>query len=163
MRSDISPDGYFPRSLEQELCRIDSLKIEKEALEGDSVEANEARINAICEETSELWKSFELARTSWLKEKEVFDRVKLARSAVEALESEAGFAERIGDLTRASEARFGRTPEARRELENAISDLEARKPTMNLRDQVTENDIFVMVASITGESVEALRREFNGR
>ena len=63
----------------------------------------------------------------WRNEKAIIDLVRAAQEKIETLKGDTERAQRIGDLTRASQITYGDLPEAHRELEAAKEQLAARQ------------------------------------
>jgi ATP-dependent Clp protease ATP-binding subunit ClpB len=94
----------------------------------------------------------------WRNEKEVIDKVRAAQERIDALKTEAEQAQRIGDLTRASEITYGSIPEAHRHLDEAKDRLtELQKSGAILKEEVTEEDIARVVSVWTGIPVSRLQ------
>src|SRR5690606_10606119 len=91
-------------------------------------------------------------------EKEIIDQVRAAQEKLDSLKTEAEQAQRIGDLTRASEITYGRIPGTQRELEEAKARLaEIQRDGAILKEEVTEEDIARVVSSWTGVPVSRLQ------
>ncbi|HEX7262463.1 MAG TPA: AAA family ATPase, partial [Luteolibacter sp.] len=91
-------------------------------------------------------------------EKGIIDQVRSAQERIESLKGEAERAQRIGDLTRASQITYGDLPGAHRELEAAKDQLAAlQNQGALLKEEVTEDDIARIVSSWTGIPVNRLQ------
>jgi ATP-dependent Clp protease ATP-binding subunit ClpB len=94
----------------------------------------------------------------WRNEKAIIDRVRAAQEKIENLKSDAERAQRIGDLTRASQITYGDLPEANREQEAAQDQLAILQQNgAMLKEEVTEEDIARVVSSWTGIPVNRLQ------
>jgi ATP-dependent Clp protease ATP-binding subunit ClpB len=90
----------------------------------------------------------------WAKEKEALDRIKEITHRIDELSGEAERAERLGDLERVAEIRYGELPELEKERD-ARAEAEAGNEPM-VKEEVDEDDIASVVASWTGIPVDRL-------
>ncbi len=88
----------------------------------------------------------------WAKEKEQLERVKEITRRIDELRSEAEREERVGNLQRVAEIRYGELPNLERELE---AKTEPEAPPM-VKEEVDEDDVAAVVARWTGIPVERL-------
>jgi ATP-dependent Clp protease ATP-binding subunit ClpB len=96
-------------------------------------------------------------RAQWSAEKEMIQKIRQTKEAIEKVRQDAVEAEREGNLQKAAELRYGRLPELDRELaaENAkLAELQKGKPM--LREEVTEEDIAAVVSKWTGVPVNRM-------
>jgi ATP-dependent Clp protease ATP-binding subunit ClpB len=94
----------------------------------------------------------------WRNEKAVIDDVRSAQEKIETLKGEAERAQRIGDLTRASQITYGDLPAANKALEAAKDQLTTlQKNGAMLKEEVTEDDIARVVSAWTGIPVNRLQ------
>ncbi|HUH07131.1 MAG TPA: AAA family ATPase, partial [Egibacteraceae bacterium] len=139
--------------------RAKQLEIEKAAIDG-SVEADPAAQGRLHEIESELESvRAELATLTqhWEAEKAAIGRIRELKSAIESAREEAERAERDGDLQRAAELRYGRVPQAERELEEANAALgELQSELKMLKEEVDAEDIAEVVSRWTGVPVTRL-------
>ena len=97
-------------------------------------------------------------RAQWRNEKAVIDDVRSAQERIESLKGEAERAQRIGDLTRASQITYGDLPAANQALEAAKDQLTTlQKNGAMLKEEVTEEDIARVVSAWTGIPVNRLQ------
>ena len=148
----------MPTEIDQIEREILQLEMEKKALEKESDKASEARLEKVKEEQANLKEQSSALMGQWRNEKEIIDKVRAAQGQIDALKTEAEQAQRIGDLTRASEITYGRIPEAHRALDEAKGRLvELQKSGAILKEEVTEEDIARVVSSWTGIPVSRLQ------
>jgi len=141
----------MPAEIDQIEREIMQLEMEKKALEKETDKASEARLGKVKEEQANLREKSAGLTAQWRNEKEVIDRVREAQSAIDALKTEAEQAQRIGDLSRASEISYGKLPEAQQALDAAQAELEdVQRSGGLLKEEVTEEDIARVVSSWTG-------------
>jgi ATP-dependent Clp protease ATP-binding subunit ClpB len=138
--------------------QILQLEMEKKALEKETDKASEARLDKVREEQANLREKSSGMMAQWRNEKSVIDRVRESQEKIESLKSEVERAQRIGDLTRASQITYGDLPEANRDLQGAMDALgELQKHGAMLKEEVTEEDISRVVSSWTGIPVSRLQ------
>lgn len=138
--------------------QILQLEMEKKALEKETDKASVARLDKVREEQANLREKSSGMMAQWRNEKSVIDRVRESQEKIETLKSEVERAQRIGDLTRASQITYGDLPEANRDLQGAMDALgELQKNGAMLKEEVTEEDISRVVSSWTGIPVSRLQ------
>jgi ATP-dependent Clp protease ATP-binding subunit ClpB len=148
----------MPAEIDQLERQVLQLEMEKKALEKETDKASEARLAKVKEEQANLREKSSGLVAQWRNEKEVIDRVRTAQGKIEALKEETERAQRIGDLTRASELTYGQLPQAQQELEAAKDELSSlQKSGAMLKEEVTEDDIARVVSSWTGIPVSRLQ------
>jgi ATP-dependent Clp protease ATP-binding subunit ClpB len=99
----------------------------------------------------------EILRGQWTKEKSLITELRKVKEEAEALKAEEKNAERVGDLAKAAEIRFGRVPETAKKQEKLQKDLAAQqKDHPLLKEEVGEEDIAGVVSRWTGVPVERL-------
>jgi ATP-dependent Clp protease ATP-binding subunit ClpB len=138
--------------------QILQLEMEKKALEKESDKASAVRLEKVREEQANLREQSSGLMAQWRNEKSIIDLVRSAQEKIETLKGETERAQRIGDLTRASQITYGDLPEAHRELESAKQQLTSRQNQGGLlKEEVTEEDIARIVSSWTGIPVNRLQ------
>jgi len=138
--------------------QIMQLEMEKKALEKETDKASAARLDKVREEQANLREQSSGLMAQWRNEKEIIDHVRSAQEKIEALKGEAERAQRIGDLTRASQITYGDLPEAAKSLDQAKEQLASlQKNGAMLKEEVTEEDIARVVSSWTGIPVNRLQ------
>jgi len=148
----------MPTEIDQIEREILQLEMEKKALEKESDKASQARLEKVKEEQANLKEQSATLMAQWRNEKEIIDKVREAQGRIDALKTEAEQAQRIGDLTRASEITYGSIPEAHRALDAAKERLtELQKSGAILKEEVTEEDIARVVSVWTGIPVSRLQ------
>ncbi|MEO8347481.1 MAG: AAA family ATPase, partial [Acidobacteriota bacterium] len=140
-----------PTEIDQIERRILSLEIEKKALEKEKTKEAKERLQEIEKVLAEEREKASSLRAQWTAEKEMIQKIREIKEAIETVRQQATEAEREGNLQKAAELKYGRLPELERELaaNNArLSDLQKGRPM--LREEVTEEDIAQVVAKWTG-------------
>ena len=138
--------------------QILQLEMEKKALEKETDKASAARLEKVKEEQANLREQSAGLMAQWRNEKSVIDQVRAAQESIESLKGEAERAQRIGDLTRASQITYGDLPAANKTLEAAKIQLaHLQQHGAMLKEEVTDEDIARVVSSWTGIPVSRLQ------
>eukprot|EP00903_Cladosiphon_okamuranus_P004040 g4038.t1 len=138
--------------------QIMQLEMEKKALEKETDKASAARLEKVKEEQANLKEESSGKMAQWRNEKGVIDEVRVAQERIDTLKTEMEKAQRIGDLTRASQITYGDLPAAQKALEEAEAGLaHLQKNGAILQEEVTEEDIARVVSSWTGIPVSRLQ------
>jgi len=147
----------MPAEIDAVQRRMMQLQIEEQALKKERDAASKIRLEAVKRDIAELEESSQGMRAQWLREKEVIDQMRKAQPAIELLRTEEERAERLGDLGRAAEIRYGKIPEAEKRIEDLRKQLgKVQEKTSYLREEVTDQDIAAIVAKWTGIPVRKM-------
>jgi ATP-dependent Clp protease ATP-binding subunit ClpB len=138
--------------------QIMQLEMEKKALEKETDKASATRLDKVKEEQANLKEKSSGMMAQWRNEKGIIDQVRIAQEKIDSLKTEIERAQRIGDLTRASQITYGDLPDAQKQLEEAQVGLATlQKNGAMLKEEVTEEDISRVVSSWTGIPVSRLQ------
>ena len=138
--------------------QIMQLEMEKKALEKETDKASEARLEKVKEEQANLKEESTGMMAQWRNEKGIIDQVRVAQEKIDSLKTDIEKAQRIGDLTRASQITYGDLPDAQKALVGAEAGLaHLQKNGAMLKEEVTEEDISRVVSSWTGIPVSRLQ------
>jgi len=143
-----------PTEIDEIERKIMSLEIEKRALEKEKTKEAKARLEELERELAEKREQASSLRAQWSAEKEMIQKIRQTKEAIEKVRQDVIEAEREGNLEKAAELRYGRLPELERErtAENArLAELQKGRPM--LREEVTEEDIAAVVSKWTGVPV----------
>ncbi len=128
--------------------RIRQLEIERVALAKETDVASTERLAVLDRELADLSEQSSAMKAHWETEK---DAIAAIRSLKEELESKRTEVERLVDLEKAAEIRYGQIPELERQLEVAGKHLEELQSTQRmLKEEVDEEDIAEVVSKWTG-------------
>jgi ATP-dependent Clp protease ATP-binding subunit ClpB len=137
--------------------RIRGLEIERVALAKETDAASAERLKALDEELANLGEQVDSMRAHWQGEKDAITSIRELKERLEHLRGEAERCEREGDLTRASEIRYGHLPVLEREVEAATEALAVMQSDRQmLKEEVDESDIAKVVGRWTGIPVSRL-------
>src|SRR6187431_2282552 len=91
-------------------------EMERQALKKEKDAASKERLEKLERDLADSREKSSGLMAQWRNEKGIIDLVRAAQEKIETLKGEAERAQRIGDLTRASQITYGDLPEAHREL-----------------------------------------------
>jgi len=149
-----------PERLEDAHRQVMRLEIEREALKKD-IKSGESkaksRLKKIDKEISELKDSVKDLQARWQTEKNIIDKIRKAKIAIENLQNEAGRIQEDGDLSRAAEIRYVEIPAKEFEIKKENERLaRLQKGRRVLREEITEDDIADIVSRWTGIPVSKM-------
>ncbi|EFV13726.1 ATP-dependent chaperone ClpB [Segniliparus rugosus] len=125
------------------------LEVEEVALAKETDEASIARLAKLRGELADQRERLAELTARWQREKQAIDSVRDVKEQLEALRGEADRAERDGDLGKAAELRYGRIPEAERELAR-LTEASGGDQQVMLKEEVGPDDIAEVVSAWTG-------------
>lgn len=131
-----------PEFLDELERKINQLQIELFALKK---EKNKDRSNVIQEQLTELKKKYDVDISLWKKEKEQVQRLANIKEKIENLKQKAIEAERVGNLAKVSEIRYGKI----KELE-AKYDKESKEKNSYIKEILTAEDVAEVISKATG-------------
>jgi ATP-dependent Clp protease ATP-binding subunit ClpB len=143
-----------PTEIDEIERKILSLEIEKKALEKEKTKEAKARLDELERELAAQREQASRLRAQWTAEKEMIQKIRQTKEAIEKVRQDVVEAEREGNLQKAAELRYGRLPELERELtaqNGKLAELQKGRPM--LREEVTEEDIAAVVSRWTGVPV----------
>jgi ATP-dependent Clp protease ATP-binding subunit ClpB len=147
----------MPMEIDQVERRIKQLDIEHHALSKEKDAASKERRQAIEAELADLREQSAGMKAHWQAEKDAIGRIQAIKEEIDQAKTEAERVERVSDLQKAAELRYGRIPDAERRLvvENQrLNELQA--DVRMLKEEVEEEDIAEVVAKWTGIPVSRL-------
>jgi len=148
----------MPTEIDQIERQVLQLEMEKKALEKETDKASQARLDKVKEEQENLKEQSSGLMAQWRNEKAIIELARAAQEKIDSLKTEAERAQRLGDLSRASEITYGAIPDAQQELEDAKDKLTLlQKNGAILKEEVTEEDIARVVSAWTGIPVNRLQ------
>jgi len=131
--------------------RITQLEIELTALGKEKDKASRERSRQIERELADLREQVEALRSRWQNEKDEIQKVREAKTKLDALQVEEQQAERQGNFSRVAEIRYGLRGQLERELAAASRKLEENQDQRRLlHEEVGEPEIAGIVSKWTG-------------
>ncbi len=146
----------MPTELDAVSRKIIQMEIEEAALKKEDDELSKANLAKLQKELAEERDSFNAMKAQWENEKNAIGRVQQLREQIEDLNRQIEAAERNYDLEKAAELKYGRLPQAQKQLEEEERRAQGNKEGNILRDRVTEEEIARIVERWTGIPVSRL-------
>ena len=146
----------MPTELDAVSRKIIQMEIEEAALKKEEDELSKARLAELQKELAEERDSFNAKKAQWENEKNAIGQIQQLRERIEELNRQIETAEQNYDLEKAAELKYGRLPEAKRQLEEAERRAQSAKECNILRDRVTDEEIARIVERWTGIPVSRL-------
>ncbi|HOJ86597.1 MAG TPA: ATP-dependent chaperone ClpB [Elusimicrobiales bacterium] len=137
--------------------KILQLKMEELAVSKDGEKEAQKKLKEIREEIKRLEDEIKLKKTKWEREKELVVKIKEIKAEIENLKFEEEKYKREGDLTRASEIKYGKIPGLEKEITNLSEKLkEIQKDGSLIKEEVEDEDIAKIVSKWTGIPVSKM-------
>ncbi|MCX6305744.1 MAG: ATP-dependent chaperone ClpB [Bacteroidetes bacterium] len=137
-----------PEDLEKIDRKIRQMEIEREAIKREN---DDIRLKALSAEIANLKDEQQDLRARWKAEKDLADSIQLRKNEIETLKLEADQANRSGDLGKVAEIRYGRIPQAEKEIEGLKNNLsEIQKDTPLVNEEIGAEEIAAIVSRWTG-------------
>ncbi len=146
----------MPTELDAVSRKIIQMEIEEAALKKEEDELSKARLAELQKELAEERDSFNAMKAQWENEKNAIGRVQQLREKIEDLNRQIEAAEQSYDLEKAAELKYGRLPEAKKQLEEEERRAQSAKDSNILHDRVTDEEIAKIVERWTGIPVSRL-------
>ena len=146
----------MPTELDAVSRKIIQMEIEEAALKKEEDELSKGRLAELQKELAEERDTFNAMKAQWENEKNAIGKVQQLRETIEDLNRQIEAAEQRYDLEKAAELKYGRLPEAKRQLEEEERRVQSAKESNILRDRVTDEEIARIVERWTGIPVSRL-------
>ena len=146
----------MPQELDAVTRRMMTLEIEEQALRKEKDAASKLRLEALRKELQQLKDSSAGMRAQWDAEKETLSGIQDKRAQLDRFRRELEDAQNRYDLNKAAELRHGKIPSLEVELKALEAPLLDGKENRLLREEVTEEEIAMIVARWTGIPVTKL-------
>jgi ATP-dependent Clp protease ATP-binding subunit ClpB len=141
----------LPTEIDEIERRIMQLEIERQALKKESDVHSKERVKQLEKELSTLREQSNSLKARWQTEKEAIGRIRKLKEEIDRLKTEEQRYERVGDLSRVAEIRYGKMAAAEKELRAAQDKLaELQKDHPMLKEEVGEEEIAKIVSKWTG-------------
>ncbi|MBO0586015.1 AAA family ATPase [Sporosarcina sp. E16_8] len=146
----------MPSELDAVTRRIMQLEIEEQALRKEKDAVSKNRLEVLRDELKELKDSSAGMREQWNSEKETLRGIQDKREKLDRYRRELGEAENRFDLNKAAELTYGKIPTLESELHELEAALVEGQENRLLREEVSEEEIAMIVARWTGIPVTKL-------
>ncbi|MBM4166945.1 MAG: ATP-dependent chaperone ClpB [Ignavibacteria bacterium] len=149
-----------PTEIDKLHRRIKQLEIEREALKKENDEPSKKRLDVIEKELAELQEENKQFELKWQTEKNFIEQIKFFSKEIDQLKLEEQQSERLQDLQRVAEIRYGLIPAHEKKIKDVQTKLAAiQKEHKILNEEVTEEDIAKIVSKWTGIPVTKMLAE----
>jgi ATP-dependent Clp protease ATP-binding subunit ClpB len=147
----------MPEELESLERRILQLEIEREALRKEKDQPSKERLAGLERELANLKSERDALKAQWEGEKRAIDDIQKLRAALELARNEMEQAQRLGDLTRVAEYKYGKIPQLEQQLKEHEAKVSGNGSKRRLlQEEVTADEIAEVVARWTGVPVSRL-------
>ncbi len=147
----------MPVEIDEVQRRITQLEIERQALSKEKDKASRVRLNNLNAELTELREKIGQMKLQWQQEREIISTIRALKEKIERVKAEGQQAERVGDLGKAAELRYGTLVQLQKELEQQNARLTRLQAGQKfLKEEVDEEDIAEVVAKWTGIPVSKM-------
>ncbi|MBU2027356.1 MAG: ATP-dependent chaperone ClpB [Proteobacteria bacterium] len=137
--------------------KIVQLEIERQSLKNETDKTSVERRGKIEKELADLRETMDQMKLHWTSEKEAIKRIQEIKGRIEAFKIDELNAQRVGDLARAAEIRYGKLVELNKDLEQENNKLaDVQKDRQMLKEEVDEEDVAEVVANWTGIPVSRM-------
>jgi ATP-dependent Clp protease ATP-binding subunit ClpB len=141
----------MPTEIDEIERRIVQLQIEQQALTKETDAAGRERLEKVGLEIADLTAQSEVLKKQWHEEKLIIHEIRELKGRQERAKTDAGRAERDGDLTKAAELRYGMLISLQNDIKEMNEKLsEIQKEGGLLKEEVGPEDIAEVVAKWTG-------------
>ena len=147
----------MPEEVDAAERKLTQMQIEEQALMKESDEVSKERLEALRRDIAAAKEELDARKAEWKNEKDVIQNVQALKADIEAAQTEEERATREGDLSLASEIRYARIPELKKQLEAAERALnEKQEDGAILKEEVSEDEIAEVVSTWTGIPVSKM-------
>ena len=141
-----------PENIDELDRKIMQLRIESEGLKKETDKNSKERLEKIKNELAILEADSKKLNENWNKEKAHLEEIKTIKEQIDNLRTNAEIAQRNGDFAKAGEILYGQIPP----LEARLSELQNEQSQKATKNEVTEDDIALVVSRWTGIPVEKM-------
>ncbi len=144
----------MPEELDDIERQIRQLEIEREALKREN---DTAKLDQIARELANLTETQSMLKAHWTNEKELIQKSRDMKEAIETARYEADKAERASQFERVAELRYGTIAQLTKDLEETKQRLsEIQKDRSMLKEEIDAEDVADIVARWTGIPVKKM-------
>jgi ATP-dependent Clp protease ATP-binding subunit ClpB len=147
----------LPTEIDEIERKITQLEIEKQALKKEQDAASKERLAKIEQELAALREESKKLKAHWQNERDAIKKIREIKEKIEQSKIELEKAERVGDLNRAAELKYGQLLTLEKELQTENQKLATlQKSTQMLKEEVDSEDVAEVVAKWTGIPVSKM-------
>ena len=141
-----------PENIDELDRKIMQLKIEQEVLKKETDKNSKERLEKIQNELSILEADSKKLNEAWNLEKSNIEEIKNIREKIDNLKRDVEISQREGNFAKAGEILYGKIPP----LESRLHELQSKQSEKTTKNEVTEDDIALVVSRWTGIPVEKM-------
>ena len=146
-----------PAELDEANRRLMQLEIERQALKKEKDAASKERLSKLEKELAETREKTTALQARWQAEKSAVQNLRNLREKIEETKQQVDVVTRQGDLSKASELKYGVLPQLEQQLKEAEAKLTSQEQGHRLiKEEVEEEDIARVVSRWTGVPVTKL-------
>jgi ATP-dependent Clp protease ATP-binding subunit ClpB len=147
----------MPQEIDELDRRILQIEIEKQALKKEKEKSAKEKLAGLNKELAGLKEKSNALKARWYEEKRLIEEMNLLKEQIDEQKVEEQKAERIGDLEKVAEIRYGQLVETQKKLKKAAEKLsEIQKKEKMLKEEVDEEDVAEIVSKWTGIPVSKM-------
>ncbi len=147
----------MPQEVDSVQRRIMQLEIEKQALKKEKDASSRERLEKLETQLEGLKRDLGEKKKQWEEEKRVIQSIQQIKEKIQEAKNEAAAAEKVGNLDKVAEIRYGVLIELDKEMKERNRELTAlQKHSLMLKEEVGEEDIARVVGEWTGIPVSNL-------
>lgn len=141
-----------PEEIDQLDRDIRQREIEREAIRR---EGDKERIRELSERIDELKSSYNNLRSQWQSQRDLLEKMQKQKQIIDDLKQQAVEYERQYDYGKVAELRYGRIPEAEKEIERLTQIISSSNQSM-IKEEISSEDIAEVVSRWTGIPVKRM-------
>jgi ATP-dependent Clp protease ATP-binding subunit ClpB len=147
----------LPTEIDEVERRIIQLEIEKQALLREQDTHAKERLKKLADELEEHKSRSAILKQHWQGEKELHNRISALKKSLEEKKEEAKKSERIGDLAKTAEIRYGDIPALEKQIETGQQELVQRQEEGRMLPEEVDGEMVAeIVAKWTGIPVNRM-------
>ena len=147
----------MPTELDEVTRKVLQLEIEREALKKEKDKASQDRLESLEKELADLNEKKNTLQSQWEAEKHEVDTLKKINEEIDKVKLEIQEAERVYDLNKLAELKYGKLAALEKKKEQEEADLETRKDSSRLlKQELDSEEIAEVVGKWTGIPVSKL-------
>ena len=143
----------MPEELDKLERQIRQLEIEREAIKREN---DEVKLKELSQEISLLTVERDTLKAKWKQEKDIVEKIQMAKANIETLKLTAERAERDGDFGKVAEIRYGKIKEEEQLINLLSNELNLLTEKRLLKEEVEAEDIAEAIAKSTGIPVNKM-------
>jgi len=150
----------MPTEIDQLERKLRKLEIEEKAIKKEKDGQTKAKLSQIRKEKAEINEKLKALKVQWKAEKELITKIRKLKEEIDVAKVEAERLERMGELDKVAEIRYGKIPQLEKEIAKEEKKLnKIQKETPILKEEVGEEDIAKVVSRWTGIPVSKMMEQ----